>query len=260
MIEYIDLHKSFGDLKVLQGVDLTVQEGETLALLGPSGTGKSVLLKHAIGLLEADRGDVIVDGVSISRATPEQLKRVRRNLGYVFQNSALFDSLTVAENLWLAQCDENSTTTTRECRDDAVELLQKVNLEADVLSKYPAELSGGMKKRVGVARAIASRPRYLLWDEPTTGLDPVNADNVDELIFDLGRSLGVTSIVVTHDLDTAFDVGDRIALLFDGRIRAIAPPAEILESEDPVVRQFVRRNKIHHEGTGLRERYGQTNA
>jgi len=252
MIEYRNLHKAFGDLKVLRGVDLVVEEGETLALLGPSGTGKSVLIKHAIGLLEPDEGDVIVDGVSIANATPEQLRRVRRNLGYVFQNSALFDSLTVAENLWLAQCDEGSMTTTRECRDGAIELLRRVNLESDVLGKYPAELSGGMRKRVGVARAIASRPNYLLWDEPTTGLDPVNADNVDELIFELGRSLGVTSIVVTHDLDTAFDVGDRIALLYEGRIRASAPPAEILKSDDPVVRQFVRRNKIVQDGSGLR--------
>jgi len=252
MIEYRNLHKAFGDLKVLRGVDLVVEEGETLALLGPSGTGKSVLLKHAIGLLEPDEGDVIVDGVSIANASPEELKRVRRNLGYVFQNSALFDSLTVAENLWLAQCDETSMTTTRECREGAVELLRRVNLEPDVLAKYPAELSGGMRKRVGVARAIASRPNYLLWDEPTTGLDPVNADNVDELIFELGRSLGVTSIVVTHDLDTAFDVGDRIALLYEGRIRASAPPAEILESEDPVVRQFVRRNRILQNDQGPR--------
>lgn len=244
MIEYLNLHKSFGSLKVLQGVDLTVEEGETLALLGPSGSGKSVLLKHAIGLLEPDEGDVIVDGVRISTATPEELRRVRRNLGYVFQNAALFDSLTVAENLMLAQCDENSTTVLSDCRAGAVDLLHKVNMEADVLEKYPAELSGGMRKRVGVARAIASRPRYLLWDEPTTGLDPVNADNIDELIFNLGRSLGVTSIVVTHDLDTAFDVGDRIALLFEGRIRANSPPADILASEDPVVKKFVRRTRI----------------
>jgi phospholipid/cholesterol/gamma-HCH transport system ATP-binding protein len=244
MIEYRNLHKSFGSLKVLQGVDLVVEEGQTLALLGPSGTGKSVLLKHAIGLLEPDEGDVIVDGVHISTATAGQLRRVRRNLGYVFQNAALFDSLTVAENLMLAQCDEGSTDTLGGCRDGALELVRKVNLEPDVLSKYPAELSGGMRKRVGVARAIASQPRYLLWDEPTTGLDPVNADNIDELIFNLGRSLGVTSIVVTHDLDTAFDVGDRIALLFDGKIRANAPPAEILASEDPVVKKFVRRTRI----------------
>jgi phospholipid/cholesterol/gamma-HCH transport system ATP-binding protein len=244
MIEYRNLHKSFGPLQVLRGVDLVVPEGETLALLGPSGSGKSVLLKHAIGLLEPDEGDVIVDGVSIRNATPDQLKRVRRNLGYVFQNAALFDSLTVAENLWLAQCDESSSKSARDCRDEAVDLLARVNLGPDVLRKYPAELSGGMRKRVGVARAIASRPSYLLWDEPTTGLDPVNADNIDQLIFNVGRELGVTSIVVTHDLDTTFDVGDWIALLYEGRIRAYARPAEILASEDPVVRQFVRRTKI----------------
>jgi len=244
MIEYRNLHKSFGALQVLNGVDLVVAEGETLALLGPSGSGKSVLLKHAIGLLEPDEGDVIVDGISIATASARELRKVRRMLGYVFQNSALFDSLSVAENLLLAQCDESDTRTVRNLRDDAVELLGKVNLDAAVLTKYPAELSGGMRKRVGVARAIASRPRYLLWDEPTTGLDPVNADNIDQLIFDLGRDLGVTSIVVTHDLDTAFDVGDRIALLYDGRIRAIAPPAEIMQSTDEVVQKFVRRTKI----------------
>jgi len=244
MIEYRNLHKSFGSLHVLRGVDLVVKEGETLALLGPSGSGKSVLLKHAIGLLEPDQGDVIVDGVSIRSATAEQLKRVRRNLGYVFQNAALFDSLTVAENLWLAQCDEGTNRGLRSCRDGAVELLARVNLGPEVLEKRPAELSGGMRKRVGVARAIASNPRYLLWDEPTTGLDPVNADNIDQLIFDLGRELGVTSIVVTHDLDTTFDVGDRIALLYEGRIRSNARPAEILASADPVVKQFVRRTKI----------------
>jgi phospholipid/cholesterol/gamma-HCH transport system ATP-binding protein len=244
VIEYRNLHKSFGSLHVLRGVDLVVAEGETLALLGPSGTGKSVLLKHAIGLLEPDQGDVIVDDISIANATRAQLRRVRRNLGYVFQNAALFDSLSVAENMMLAQCDDSDTRTLRDLRDDAIELLGKVNLDRDVLEKYPAELSGGMRKRVGVARAIASRPRYLLWDEPTTGLDPVNADNIDQLIFDLGRDLGVTSIVVTHDLDTAFDVGDRIALLFDGKIRAIAPPAEIMQSDDEVVQKFVRRTKI----------------
>ncbi len=244
MIEYRGVYKSFGDLHVLRGVDLIVNEGETLALLGPSGSGKSVLLKCAIALLEPDRGDVIVDGVSIASATREELGRVRRNLGYVFQNAALFDSLSVAENLMLAQCDEMSQKTVRDCRAGAVELLEKVNLEPDVLEKLPAELSGGMKKRVGVARAIASNPRYLLWDEPTTGLDPVNADNIDQLIFDLGRTLGVTSIVVTHDLDTAFDVGDRIALLYEGRIRVNQTPRDILHNEDPVVRRFVRRSQI----------------
>lgn len=247
MIEFRNLHKSFGDTVVLKGVDLLVQEGETLALLGPSGTGKSVLIKHAIGLLEPDEGDVIVDGISIATATRRQLRDVRRRLGYVFQNAALFDSLSVAENLWLAQEGDRGARSPVQCRDEAAELLRKVNLDESVLDKYPAELSGGMRKRVGVARAIASRPRYLLWDEPTTGLDPVNADNIDDLIMELNRTLNVTSIVVTHDLDTAFEVGDRIALLYEGRIRANAPPAEILKSTDPVVERFVRRTRLEAE-------------
>ena len=244
MIEFRNLHKSFGDLKVLDGVDLVVPEGETLALLGPSGTGKSVLIKHAIGLLEPDAGDVLVDGISIANATPKQLRNVRRQLGYVFQNAALFDSLSVAENLRLAQEDETRSRDPGDCRSEATELLRRVNLDASVLDKYPAELSGGMRKGVGVARAIASRPKYLLWDEPTTGLDPVNADNIDDLIMELNRTLNVTSIVVTHDLDTAFEVGDRIALLYEGKIRANAPPDEIMKNTDPIVSRFVRRSRI----------------
>jgi phospholipid/cholesterol/gamma-HCH transport system ATP-binding protein len=244
MIEFRNLHKSFDSQHVLRGVDLTVHEGETLALLGPSGTGKSVLIKHAIGLLEPDQGDVVVDGISIANATPKQLKKVRRSIGYVFQNAALFDSLTVAENLWLAQTDEKEDRPVQSCRAEAEELLRRVNMGPSVLDKLPSELSGGMRKRVGVARAIAHEPRYLLWDEPTTGLDPVNADNIDELIMELRRELGVTSIVVTHDLDTAFEVGDRIALLYEGRVRACQTPAGILENEDPVVQRFVRRSRV----------------
>jgi phospholipid/cholesterol/gamma-HCH transport system ATP-binding protein len=244
MIEFRNLHKSFDSHAVLRGVDLVVEEGETLALLGPSGTGKSVLIKHAMGLLEPDQGDVIVDGISIANATPRELRKVRRSIGYVFQNAALFDSLTVAENLWLAQTDEKEGKPIGSCRAAGEDLLRRVNLDAAVMDKYPSELSGGMRKRVGVARAIAHRPRYLLWDEPTTGLDPVNADNIDELIMELDRQLGVTSIVVTHDLDTAFEVGDRIALLYEGRVRAVATPAEILKSDDPVVSKFVRRSRV----------------
>jgi phospholipid/cholesterol/gamma-HCH transport system ATP-binding protein len=244
MIEFRDLHKRFGAQEVLRGVDLTVEEGETLALLGPSGTGKSVLIKHAIGLLEPDRGDVVVDGISIANASVRDLRAVRRRIGYVFQNAALFDSLTVAENLWLAQTDEREDRRVEDCREEAEELLERVNLSRSVMAKYPSELSGGMRKRVGVARAIAHKPRYLLWDEPTTGLDPVNADNIDELIMELARQLGVTSIVVTHDLDTAFEVGDRIALLYEGRVRACQRPADILNNDDPVVRRFVRRSRV----------------
>lgn len=244
MIEFRNLKKSFGEHVVLSGVDLLVEEGETLALLGPSGTGKSVLLKHVIGLLDPDEGDVLVDGVSVVNATVQQLADVRRKIGYVFQNAALFDSLTIAENLYLAQTDENSRKPLQGCRDEAIDLLRKVNLSAAVLEKLPSQLSGGMRKRVGVARAIASKPRYLLWDEPTTGLDPVNADNIDELILEVSRELGVTSIVVTHDLDTAFEVGDRIALLYEGKVRASGTPAQMLQSTDAVVARFVRRSRI----------------
>ena len=245
MIEFRNLHKRFETQEVLRGVDLIVQEGETLALLGPSGTGKSVLIKHAMGLLQADQGDVIVDGISIANASAKELRNVRRRMGYVFQNAALFDSLTVAENLWLAQTDERESKHPKECREECEELLRRVNLEPKlVMNKYPSELSGGMRKRVGVARAIAHRPKYLLWDEPTTGLDPVNADNIDELIVELGSQPRVTSIVVTHDLDTAFDVGDRIALLYEGRVRACQTPTEILQNTDPVVHRFVRRTSV----------------
>ena len=244
MIEFRNLHKSFDDHAVLRGVDLSVEEGETLALLGPSGTGKSVLIKHAMGLLDPDEGDVLVDGISIANATARELRSVRRRIGYVFQNAALFDSLTVAENLWLAQTDEKEDRPMSDCRRQGEELLERVNLDPSVMDKYPAELSGGMRKRVGVARAIAHQPRYLLWDEPTTGLDPVNADNIDELIMELDRQLGVTSIVVTHDLDTAFEVGDRIALLYEGRVRAVQTPQDILRNEDPIVRRFVRRSRV----------------
>jgi phospholipid/cholesterol/gamma-HCH transport system ATP-binding protein len=241
MIEFRGVWKTFGAEPVLQGVDLLVREGETLALLGPSGTGKSVLLKHAIRLLLPDRGDVLVDGVSIPTATRAQLRKVRRSVGYVFQNAALFDSLTVLENLALALYSEDDPRSLSSARPEARELLSRVNLDTGVLDQYPGELSGGMRKRVGIARAIASRPRYVLYDEPTTGLDPVNADTIDALIVELARDLGVTSIVVTHDLESAFQVGDRVALLTDGKLRACGTPEEILASEDPVVRRFMHR-------------------
>lgn len=241
MIEYRGVWKTFGAEPVLRGVDLVVREGETLVLLGPSGTGKSVLLKHAIGLLLPDRGEVVVDGLEISNAGPEQLKRVRRQIGYVFQNAALFDSLSILRNLALALDPEEAPRPLEAVRPEAAELLRRVNLEADVLDRHPSELSGGMRKRVGVARAIASNPRYVLYDEPTTGLDPVNAETIDALIVELADTLGVTSIVVTHDLESAFQVGDRVALLTEGTLRACGTPDEILASEDPVVRRFMHR-------------------
>jgi phospholipid/cholesterol/gamma-HCH transport system ATP-binding protein len=254
MIEFRGVWKTFGEEPVLRGVDLTVEEGETLVLLGPSGTGKSVLLKHAIRLLTPDRGDVLVDGVSIPRASRGQLRGVRRKVGYVFQNAALFDSLTIHQNLALALVPEGDRRPAAAVRGEAADLLGRVNLDTAVLDLYPAELSGGMRKRVGIARAIASRPRYVLYDEPTTGLDPVNADTIDGLIMELARDLGVTSIVVTHDLESAFQVGDRVALLTEGTVRACGTPAAILASEDPVVQRFMHRRFGTADGVRERDR------
>lgn len=248
MIEYSGLWKTFNGEPVLRGVDLVVREGETLVLLGPSGTGKSVLLKHAIGLLKPDRGRVTVDGISIADASPRHLKQVRKKVGYVFQHAALFDSMTVLQNLALAIHDEDEVKPASAARPQALELLERVNLAPDVLSQYPAELSGGMRKRVGVARAIASRPRYVLYDEPTTGLDPIMSDVINELILQTRRRNPVTAVVVTHDMRTTRKVADRVLMLYplaqlragERQILFEGTPAEVERAEDPRVRQFVR--------------------
>lgn len=239
MIDIIGVSKSFGDKVILNDVSLCVREGGTLALFGPSGTGKSVLLKHIIGLIDPDEGDVIVDGVSITRATRQQLNQVRQRVGYVFQGAALFDSLSVGENVRLGMDIDGCRHSQVECRTRVMECLQLVNLEPEVAELYPVELSGGMQKRVAIARAIAGHQRYLLYDEPTTGLDPENAYIITRLIDDLRREIGVTSIIVTHDLDNAFRVADHIALMFKGQIRFHGTVDEFRESDDSLVRRFV---------------------
>lgn len=244
MIEFERVRKRFGSQEVLRGVSLKVPQGETLVLLGASGVGKTVLLKAVIGLVELDDGDVTVDGMSISRADERALAAVRRRVGYVFQSSALFDSLTVAENILLGLCDERCRADSQGCRDRVQECLRWVNLEPRAAGKYPAHLSGGMQKRVAIARAIAGGQQYVLYDEPTTGLDPENAGIIANLIRRLRKELGVTSIVVTHDLNLARHVGDRWALLYDGTIHAEAP-APVFESlDDAVVRRFTRRARV----------------
>lgn len=240
MIELIDIHKSFGDKVVLAGVSLRVVVGETLALLGPSGTGKSVLLKHVIGLIEPDAGDVIVDGISIPDASHHQLAKVRERVGYVFQGSALFDSMSVGGNICLGMDDRECRRNKAECEGRMLECLSLVNLAPDVADLYPAELSGGMQKRVAIARAIAGHQRYLLYDEPTTGLDPENAGIITDLMSDLKARLGVTGIIVTHDLDNAFRTADRVALLYEGELHAEGTVEEFCASSDPVVQQFCR--------------------
>jgi phospholipid/cholesterol/gamma-HCH transport system ATP-binding protein len=242
VIEYIDIHKAF-DVPILSGVHLTVQTGETISIVGPSGTGKSVLLKTTNGLLPPDRGDVKIDGVSVYGHTDGDLDAIRRKVGYVFQYAALFDSMNVFENVCMGLPDgEAKRARSPEVFRKVCDALENVNLEpAYVLAKLPSELSGGMRKRVGLARAIVGRPEIILYDEPVTGLDPVNTAAVSRLILDIRERTHVTSIVVTHDIEQALDISDRVALLEHGRLRFVGPPAEFRASQDPVVRAFADR-------------------
>ncbi len=239
MIVYRNVHKSF-DLPVLSGVEMEVENGEMFALFGPSGTGKSVLLKTTIALIVPDIGDVEVAGQSVYRGGRQALHEVRRKVGYVFQNAALFDSFNVFDNVSMGIPEDQLADLTR--HDTAVRVwraLEIVNLEPrEVLAKLPSELSGGMKKRVGIARAIVGRPQVLLWDEPTTGLDPVNTAAVERLIKRLSQELEVTSLLVTHDVQGGLAMCDRVAMLDGGIIRFCGTPDEFRDSQDPVVRAF----------------------
>jgi phospholipid/cholesterol/gamma-HCH transport system ATP-binding protein len=260
MIQILNVSKRFLDNVVLDGVSLEVHDGETLALLGPSGVGKSVLLKHINGLLRPDAGDVIVDGLHVPRLKRKELAELRARVGYVFQYGALFDSMTVFENIRLGITDERLYRDEAYCAERVRECLRLVNLAPEVADKFPAELSGGMKKRVGIARAIAGKPKYLLYDEPTSGLDPVNADVIDGLVERLQNELGVTSVVVSHDVRGSFRVADRVALLWQAKIRAVGRPEEFLASQDPAVQQFLERDLdmavIQTGGDAAREAHG----
>ncbi len=242
MIELRNISKRFVNLVVLDGVNLSVEDGETVALLGPSGVGKSVLLKHIIGLIKPDSGDVVVDGLHVPLLKREELSELRSRIGYVFQNGALFDSMNVYENIRLGITDDELYRNQTYCDERVRECLRLVNLAAEVAQKFPVELSGGMRKRVGIARAIAGKPKYLLYDEPTSGLDPMNADVIDALVERLQSELGVTSVVVSHDVRGSFRVADRVALLWQARIRAVGTPEEILASRDTAVQQFLERD------------------
>ena len=235
MIEFRDLHKGFDGKAVLSGVSLRVNDGETMVILGFSGTGKSVALKHVVGLLHPDAGDVWVDGQAVATLDRRGLTAVRRGIGYVFQFAALFDSMSVADNVALGLRRRLPAEEIAERVREALALVDLTGMEA----RYPAELSGGQRKRVGIARAIALRPKHILYDEPTTGLDPVTSAVIDRLMVRTREHLGVTGIVVTHDLRSAYTVGDRIAMLYQGRIRQVGTVAEIQQTDDPVVRQFI---------------------
>jgi phospholipid/cholesterol/gamma-HCH transport system ATP-binding protein len=244
VIRFQELHKAFGAKRVLAGMTLDIPDGETTVIIGFSGTGKSVALKHIVGLLEPDDGGVEVDGQVVHELDAEGLAALRAHVGYVFQFAALFDSMSVADNIRLGLARRGLSAT--DIRDRIRESLALVDL-AGAEERYPAELSGGMRKRVGIARAIALRPRYILYDEPTTGLDPVTSAVIDELMVRTRKELGVTGVVVTHDMRSAYTVGDRIAMLFEGRIRQVGTIAEIRSTDDPVVRNFIEGRPTEHD-------------
>ena len=237
MIQLTDVHKSFAGKVVLQGFSLEVKEGETMVILGYSGSGKSVAIKHIVGLLTPDSGSVHVDGLEVAKLKRADLYELRAHIGYVFQFAALFDSLSVGENVAMG-LNKRTGITAAEIDKRVAEALDLVDLP-DVASRFPAELSGGMRKRVGIARAIALRPKYLLYDEPTTGLDPVTSAVIDNLMIRMQKKIGVTGIVITHDMRSAYRVGTRIAMLYEGRVQQVGTVDEIQRTKDPIVRQFI---------------------
>ena len=237
MIQVQNLYKSFGTKSVLRGVELEIPTGEAVTIIGQSGSGKSVLLKHLVGLLEPDDGRVIVDGVDITNASRKDLYESRMNIGVVFQGAALFDSMTIEENIGLG-LREHTDQTDGEIAERVRQCLIMVSLPG-IEKLKPAELSGGMKKRVGLARAIAMQPEYILYDEPTTGLDPITADSINDLIIHLNEELNVTTIVVTHDMVSAFKVSDRIVMIHEGVIIHSGTVEETQNSPKDIVRRFV---------------------
>jgi phospholipid/cholesterol/gamma-HCH transport system ATP-binding protein len=240
VIEVTDLWKSFGDNHVLKGINLRISERETFVVLGGSGSGKTVLMKHVIGLLKPDRGTVKVDGIEITALAGKELTEARQRFGMVFQGAALFDSMSVFDNVAFPLRERSGRKLpSSEIRRRVVEKLAVVDLGEEVLDRWPSELSGGMRKRVALARALVSEPQIVLYDEPTTGLDPITTEYVDEMILHARERLGITSMVISHDVASAFRVADRVGVLYDGHLAAVGTPAEVRSSPDPFVQRFL---------------------
>lgn len=239
MIEIKNLKKKFGDKEVLRGVNLRIENGVTLVIIGRSGCGKSVLLKHIIGLLKPDEGTVSIEGNDITKMKEKEIFEIRKKFGFQFQGSALFDSMDVEENIGLS-LKENTRMTKKEIDEIVAEKLELVGLPG-IQKMRPSDLSGGMKKRVSLARSLATNPEYILYDEPTTGLDPVMSDQIDDLIKDLSDKLKVTSVVVTHDIFSVYDVADRVAMMHEGKIYFEGTPKELTETNDELIRDFLNR-------------------
>jgi phospholipid/cholesterol/gamma-HCH transport system ATP-binding protein len=238
VIEIIDLHKAFGNRPILRGINLEIKKGETMVLLGGSGTGKSVTIRHIIGLLKPDKGDIKVFGESVVYSSPKKLQEIRSRMGVLFQSGALINWLTVFDNVALP-LREHRLKPEKEIQKIVLEKLEWLGLlpAKDLL---PDNISGGMKKRVGIARALITNPEILLYDEPTSGLDPVMSQVINELIRKLQHELGVTQIVVTHDMNSAYYIADRITFLYKGKVEMIGTPEEIKNSDNPLVQQFIQ--------------------
>ncbi|WP_337866980.1 ABC transporter ATP-binding protein [Ignavibacterium sp.] len=243
MIEINNLYKNFGTKQVLRGVNLTIEPGETIVIIGRSGCGKSVLIKHIVGLLKPDKGYVKVEDKIVNELSLKELYELRKKFGFLFQSSALFDSMSVFENVSLPLVESNNGFSKSEVLEIVNEKLALVGLEG-ILDLKPSELSGGMKKRVGLARALVTNPSYILYDEPTTGLDPIMSDSIDQLIKDLSEKLKVTSVVVTHDMYSVKNVAKKVAMMNDGIIYFVGKPEELLNSNDKVIMDFIRRTEV----------------
>jgi len=248
VIEIIDLHKRFGELVVLDGVSLSIPPGETTAIIGPSGTGKSVLLKHIVGLIEPDSGQVICFGTDMAQASERERYAVRRRFGMLFQDGALFDSLSVGENVAFP-LERHTRLSPREIRDRVEEKLAVVGLPG-TWDRAVSQLSGGQRKRVGLARAIVMEPEVVLFDEPNSGLDPLTSDQIDTLILDMKQALGITFVIISHDIIGTVRVADHIAMLNAGKLVAWDRTEAVLRSPEPVVRAFLRRNLVLPEAEG----------
>lgn len=241
MIEIKNLVKSFGAKQVLRGVNLNIEQGKTTVIIGASGCGKSVMLKHIVGLLKPDEGTVLIDGEDITKMSEKEIYAIRKKFGFLFQSAALFDSMTVGENVGVA-LRENTNTPKKEIDRIITEKLGLVDLPGTE-KLMPSELSGGMRKRVGLARALATNPQYILYDEPTTGLDPITSETIDQLMDAVARNkeLDVTSIIVTHDIFTVYEIGDWVAMMFEGVVHFQGTPDDLRKTTDPIVREFLER-------------------
>lgn len=237
MIELIDVHKSFGSKNVLNGVNLKINKGESVVIIGGSGAGKSVLLKHIIGLLKPDKGRVMIDNIDLIKLNENELNNIRKRFGMLFQASALFDSMSVWENVGFG-LKQHTRLSDKEIKEIAIQKLNMVGL-VGVEDLMPSELSGGMRKRVGLARAIAMEPEILLYDEPTTGIDPIMADAINDLIIEMRKELNVTSVAITHDMKSAYKIADKIAMLYNGLIIGVGSPDEVKNTSDPIIKQFI---------------------